>query len=208
MARETGAACRKCRRERQKLYLKGTRCETSQCALERRDTPPGMHNFRRGKLTDHAEHLREKQKVKRYYGVLERQFRRYFAKASAAKGNTGDNLLALLERRLDNVVHRLGLGLSRAQARQMVSHGHILINDKRCDVASYLVRLGDVISVNSREKSIAKAKAILDESKSEAPDYLITLDGDKIGGQVVRMPEATDVLLPIQTQLIVEFCSR
>src|SRR5437868_1137506 len=131
MARTTGPVCRLCRREGMKLFLKGSRCDTPKCAVERRDSAPGMHNTRRGKLTDYGVHLREKQKVKHYYGVLERQFRVYFQQAERSKGNTGETLMSLLERRLDNVVHRLGFGQSRAQARQLIAHGHITVNGHR-----------------------------------------------------------------------------
>ena len=134
MARTTGPVCRLCRRESIKLFLKGTRCDTDKCAVTRRQGVPGMHNFRRGKLTDYGVHLREKQKVKHYYGVLERQFRQMFKEAQCSKGNTGTALMSLLERRLDNVVHRLGFALSRAQARQIVRHGHILVNGRRVDI--------------------------------------------------------------------------
>jgi len=142
MARHTGPVCRLCRREGLKLFLKGTRCDTPKCAIERRDTPPGMQQSRRTKLTDYGIHLREKQKVKHYYGVLERQFRTYFRQAERSKGNTGASLMSLLERRLDNIVHRLGFGQSRAQARQLVAHGHITVNGRRVDVPSYLLRAG------------------------------------------------------------------
>ena len=158
MARITGPVCRLCRRDGLKLFLKGTRCDTPKCAIERRDTPPGMHQFRRGKQTDYGLHLREKQKVKHYYGVLERQFRGYFAGPTRTKGNTGNALMSLLERRLDNVVHRLGFGQSRAQARQLVSHGHITVNGQPVDMPSYIVRPGDVIRVEeSRQEPAVRA---------------------------------------------------
>lgn len=197
-----------CRREGMKLFLKGTRCDTPKCAFERRESPPGMSTFRRGKATDYAIHLREKQKVKRYYGVLERQFRTYFKKAEAAKGNTGEVLMSLLERRLDNVVCRLGFGLSRSQARLFVAHGHITVNGRRVDVPSYLTRPGDVIRVKDRPKSIQLAKANLEQSPREVPDFLTLVDGPPPEGQVVRLPETGDVSIPVQTQLIVELCSK
>jgi len=208
MAREIGPVCRKCRREGMKLFLKGPRCDTPKCSLERRDVPPGMNNFRRGKLTDYALHLREKQKVKRYYGVLERQFRRYFQMAERARGNTGEVLLSLLERRLDNIVYRLGLGRSHADARQFVRHGHVTVNGRRVDIPSYLVRAGDVIRVKNRPKSIARAQAALEESNRQVPDFLSLVEGPPPEGHVLRLPEADDVSIPVQTQLIVEFCSR
>jgi small subunit ribosomal protein S4 len=197
-----------CRRNGLKLFLKGTRCDTPKCAFERRDVPPGMHQFRRGKQTDYGLHLREKQKVKHYYGVLERQFRRYFSRAEREKGNTGDSLMRLLERRLDNVVHRLGFGLSRAQARQIICHGHVTINGRRVDVVSYLVKPGDVIRVKNRAKSLDMVRANLSEVQRPIPDFLTLSDGDIPEGHVIRFPGAEDVSLPVQTQLIVELCSR
>ena len=142
-----------------KLFLKGTRCDTPKCAFERRESPPGMNTFRRGKQTDYGVHLREKQKVKHYYGVLERQFRKFFAMAEQGKGNTGEALMSLLERRLDNVVYRLGFGHSRAQARLLVSHGHVTVNGRRVDIPSYLTRPGDVIRVKNRPKSLQLVQA-------------------------------------------------
>jgi len=191
-----------------KLFLKGFRCDTPKCAIERRDTAPGMHNARRGKLTDYGVHLREKQKVKHYYGVLERQFRRYFAIATRSRGNTGDTLLSLLERRLDNVVHRMGFGHSRAQARQLVTHGHITVNGRKLDVSSYLVKVGDVIRVKNRKKSLQAVQVNLAEAQREVPDFLSRLDGNIPEGTVVRLPESGDVSIPVNAQLIIEFCSK
>lgn len=208
MARYTGPVCRLCRRAGMKLFLKGTRCDTPKCAFERRDVPPGMHQFRRGKQTDYGIHLREKQKVKQYYGVLERQFRRYFEQSERGKGNTGDALMTLLERRLDNVVHRLGFALSRAQARQLVGHGHITVNGHRVDVPSYLVRTGDVIRVKNRAKSLEAVQVNLAEHARPVPDFLTRGDTDIPEGYVVRLPQSDDVSIPVQTQLIVELCSR
>jgi small subunit ribosomal protein S4 len=189
-----------------KLFLKGTRCDTPKCAVERRESPPGMHQ-RRQKLTDYGVHLREKQKVKHYYGVLERQFRRYFAIAARSKGNTANTLMSLLERRLDNVVHRLGWGRSRAHARQLVAHGHILVNGRRVDVPSYLVKAGDVLRVKGRPKSLQAVKAVLEEIDRTVPDFLTRVEGDVPQGQMVRLPEPEDVSIPVQSSLIVEFCS-
>ncbi len=208
MARRTGPVCRMCRREGAKLFLKGTRCDTPKCAFERRESPPGMSSFRRGKVTDYALHLREKQKVKKHYGVLERQFRRYFKQAERAKGNTGEVLMSLLERRLDNVVCRLGFGQSLAQARLLVSHGHVTINDRRVDVPSYLTRPGDAIKVKGRPKSIALVQANLEQTDRDVPDFLSRIDGPQPEGHVLRLPEAADVSVPVQTQLIVELCSK
>ncbi len=208
MARFTGPVCRLCRRDGLKLFLKGTRCDTPKCAIERRDQPPGQQQNRRGKLTDYGTHLREKQKVKHYYGVLERQFRRYFERAEHTKGNTGDALMSLLERRLDNVVHRLGFGLSRAAARQLVAHGHVTVNGKRVNVPSYLVRVGDVIRVKNRAKSLDLARGHMAESSRQVPDFLSVTSTDVPEGIVSRLPAGEDVSLPVQTQLIVELCSR
>lgn len=208
MARITGPVCRLCRRDGLKLFLKGSRCDTPKCALERRDTAPGMHQYRRGKQTDYGAHLREKQKVKHYYGVLERQFRTYFSRASRSKGNTGNTLMSLLERRLDNVVHRLGFGASRSQARQQVVHGHITVNGKYVNVPSYLVRPGDVIRVKNRAKSLQMVQSSLSESRREAPDFLSYVEGPIPEGRVNRLPDASDISIPVQTQLIVELCSQ
>jgi small subunit ribosomal protein S4 len=208
MARITGPVCRLCRRDGLKLFLKGTRCDTPKCAIERRDSAPGMHQYRRGKQTDYGLHLREKQKVKHYYGVLERQFRGYFSRASRSKGNTGNTLMSLLERRLDNVVHRLGFGSSRAQARQLVAHGHITVNGRRCDIPSYIVVSGDVVRVKNRVASLQLVQSNLAENRRQVPDFL-SLDAGAIPeGRVMRLPEADDISIPVQTQLIIELCSQ
>jgi small subunit ribosomal protein S4 len=191
-----------------KLFLKGTRCDTPKCGIERRDTPPGQQQSRRGKLTDYGLHLREKQKVKHYYGVLERQFRRYFDRADRAKGNTGDVLMSLLERRLDNVVHRLGFALSRNAAKQLISHGHVTVNGKRVNVPSYLVKVGDVVRIKNRSASLDLARGHMAESPRTAPDFLSLSDSDVPEGIVGRLPGADDVSIPVQTHLIVELCSR
>jgi small subunit ribosomal protein S4 len=191
-----------------KLFLKGTRCDTPKCGIERRDSPPGMAQSRRGKLTDYGVHLREKQKVKHYYGVLERQFRRYFERAERTKGNTGDVLMTLLERRLDNVVHRLGFGLSRSAARQLINHGHVTVNGTRVNVSSYLVEVGDVIRIKNRSKSLDLARGHMAENPRQAPDFLSVTGSEIPEGIVGRLPAADDVSIPVQTQLIVELCSR
>ncbi len=208
MGRFTGPVCRLCRREGTKLFLKGTRCDTEKCAFERHRASPGMQGSMRGKPTDYAMHLREKQKVKRYYGVLERQFRRYFDIASRSSINTGEVLLSLLERRLDNVVYRLGFGLSRSQARQIIRHGHILVNGKRVDIPSYLVQPGDVVSVKNRPKSLQVVQASLAERQQDVPDFLNLVTGQIPEGHVLREPTLDDVGIPVQPQLIIEFCSR
>lgn len=207
MSRRTGPVCRLCRREGLKLFLKGTRCDTPKCAIERRDSPPGMHT-RRGKLTDYAVHLREKQKVKHYYGVLEKQFRDYFQSAERSKGNTGDELFVLLERRLDNILHRLGWGLSRRQARQLIAHGHITVNNRRVDVPSYLVRVGDVIRVKNRTKSLRAVQMNLEIVEPRVPDFLSLAMEPAPEGKVNRLPGAEDVSIPVNPQLIIELCSK
>jgi small subunit ribosomal protein S4 len=191
-----------------KLFLKGTRCDTPKCAIERRDTPPGATQGRRGKLTDYGVHLREKQKVKHYYGILERQFRTYFARAARSKGNTGASLMSLLERRLDNIVHRLGFGQSRAQARQLIAHGHITVNGRRVDIPSYLLQAGDVVRVKNRAKSLQAVQANLAENQRQVPEFLTLVEGPIPEGVVSRLPETEDVSIPVQTQLIIELCSK
>jgi small subunit ribosomal protein S4 len=191
-----------------KLFLKGTRCDTPKCAIERRENPPGQQQQRRGKLTDYGQHLREKQKVKHYYGVLERQFRKYFEDAERGKGNTGDTLMVLLERRLDNIVHRLGFGQSRAQARQIIRHGHITVNGRKVDIPSYQVRVGDVIRAKNRAKSLDLVRGAIAESSRDVPDFLSRSESQIPEGIVGRLPAPDDVSIPVQTQLIVELCSR
>ncbi len=223
MARTLGPVCKRCRREGIKLFLKGSRCDSKACPFEKvgsnkKPLPPGMHGFKRGKLTEYGEQLREKQKVKTYYGVLEAQFRKYYETAERSKGNTGQNLMSLLERRLDNVVYRLGFAVSRAQARQLIAHGHICVNQRRLDVPSYLVRPGDVVSLKVYKCEGNKAKrpgpreivdVALDAAKSrELPDYLSLNAGEVPSGVVMRYPLFDDVSLPVNPQLIVELCSK
>ncbi len=212
MARYIGPACKLCRREGMKLYLKGEKCYSDKCPFERRSYPPGQHgkesSFRRRKESDYAMQLREKQKVRRIYGVLERQFRRYFREAERLSGMTGENLLILLERRLDNVVYRLGLADSRAQARQLVQHGHITVNGRKTNIPSFSVRPGDVIAVRpeSRRKRYFKdRKEML--GKRAVPAWL-SFDEEKMEGRVVSMPTRQEIDVPVQEQLIVEFYSR
>ncbi|MCS7044820.1 MAG: 30S ribosomal protein S4 [Gemmataceae bacterium] len=213
MARHLDAVCQMCRREGIKLYLKGSRCETPKCAIERRDTPPGMHN-RRGKLSEYGVRLREKQKLKRFYGVLERQFRRYFAIASRSPENTGEALLSIMERRLDNVVHRLGFAPSRAAARQLVSHGHILVNGRFCNIPSILLKAGDKISVKNVPQSVKLVKLNQQSHSQPIPDFLEITGSEPPEGRVTRLPARTDTdprLMKddqLQEQLIIEFCSR
>jgi small subunit ribosomal protein S4 len=213
MARHIDPVCRLCRREGVKLYLKGSRCESPKCAIERRNQPPGMHT-RRGKQTEYGDRLREKQKLKRFYGVLERQFRRYFHLASRSTENTGEALLSLLECRLDNVVHRLGFAPSRAAARQLVAHGHIQLNGKHCDIPSLIVKANDQISVKNRPRSMQQVKLNQQTHIEPIPDFLEITGSEPPEGRVIRIPGMGDVDprlnkdKELQAQLIIEFCSR
>ena len=213
MARNLDSVCQMCRREGIKLYLKGARCESPKCAIERRDTPPGMHN-RRGKLSEYGVRLREKQKLKRFYGVLENQFRRYFALASRSPENTGEALLSIMERRLDNVVHRLGFAPSRAGARQLVTHGHVLVNGQHCNIPSMLLKAGDKVAVKNREHSVKLVKLNQTSHPQPIPDFLEITGSEPPEGRLTRLPSRSDVdprLVrddQLQEQLIIEFCSR
>jgi len=212
MARYTGPVCKLCRREGEKLFLKGERCMSPNCAMERRAYPPGQHGretqFRRRRASDYARQLREKQKARRVYGVLERQFRRYFQEAVRRTGRTGDNLITILESRLDNVVYRLGFADSRAQARQLVQHGHFWLNGGPTNIPSRLVKAGDLISLRqqSRQKTYFKERVPIMEER-EVPGWL-SLDLRDLSGRVVNLPSREDVDLPIDQQLIVEYYSR
>ena len=211
MARYIDAVCRLCRRQGEKLFLKGTKCTTEKCPASRRAYPPGQHGQggkRRGKLSNYGLQLKEKQKVKRIYGVLEKQFRRYFKIASKTKGVTGKVLLQLLERRLDNVVFRLGLGLSRAQARQLVRHNLISVNARRVNIPSYLVTGGDLVQVKAKEKALIKIKDILEQSKDRTVPSWLEFKASDLSGKVLRLPEKDDIQQPIQEQLIVELYSK
>ncbi|MSQ94715.1 MAG: 30S ribosomal protein S4 [Gemmataceae bacterium] len=213
MARHIDPVCRLCRREGVKLYLKGSRCESPKCAIERRNQPPGMH-VRRGKMTEYGERLREKQKLKRFYGLLERQFRRYFDLAARSTENTGEALLSLLERRLDNVVHRIGFAPSRAGARQLVAHGHIQVNGKNCDIPSLVLKAGDKVGVKNRAKSIAIVKLNQTGHMEPIPDFLEIIGAEPPEGRVIRIPSKGDVDprltkdKELNEQLIIEFCGR
>lgn len=208
MARHTGPKCKLCRREGVKLFLKGSRCDTPQCSFERRDTPPGVHNWRRGRLSDYGVRLREKQKCKRYYGVMERQFRRLFTEAQRCRGNTGEDLLALLESRLDNVVARLGLATSRVQARQMILHGHFTVNGRKVSIPSMLVKPGDEVGVGKREKTQKLVKANVEVTKGRGRPSWLELDEKACAGKVLSKPTRDEVSIPIQEQLIIELMSK
>ncbi|WP_432667289.1 30S ribosomal protein S4 [Wukongibacter baidiensis] len=206
MARYTGPSCRLCRREGMKLYLKGERCYTDKCAVTRRAKAPGQHGDRRTKVSNYGLQLREKQKVKRYYGLLENQFRNYYSIAEKQQGITGDNFLSLLERRLDNVVYRLGFAASRKEARQLVRHGHFTLNNHKANIPSMLVKPGDIVDVKEKSKNSPKIKE-LKEKAVTVPKWL-DADVEKLQGKVVAMPSREDIELPIEEHLIVELYSR
>ncbi len=208
MARYVGPSCRLCRREGEKLFLKGIRCDTVKCAITKRKYPPGQFAWGRGKLSKYGIQFREKQKTKRFYGVLERQFRNYFRKAERQKGNTGDNLLVMLERRLDNVLCLAFFAASRKSARQLILHGHITVNNKKVDIASYLVKVGDVIKPKNTETTLNIVKANIEslkgrnipawmEFKAEIPEVVVT-----------QLPTREDISVSVHEQLIVELCSK
>jgi small subunit ribosomal protein S4 len=208
MARYTESVCRLCRREGGKLFLKGTRCYSKKCSFERRPTPPGQHGVRRRKMGEYGIQLREKQKVRRVYGVLERQFRNYFNEAETHVGVTGEALLQSLETRLDNVVFRLGFASSRAQARQLVNHGHFAVNGVPTDVASYKMRPGDRVEVRERSRAREAFKVIRETIRShQAPDWL-SLDAAKLAGSVTTLPRRDQMPLDLSEQLVVEYYSR
>lgn len=212
MARYTGPVCKLCRREGQKLFLKGERCMSTKCAMERRPYPPGQHGretqFRRGRASDYSRQLREKQKVRRIYGVLEKQFRRYYKEAVRRKGLTGENLLVLLESRLDNVVYRLGFADSRPQARQLVQHGHFWLNGRSTNIPSRLVKPGDLISVRqqSRQKTYFKERSQIMEERG-VPGWL-SLDLRNMSGRILNLPSREEMDLPVNELLIVEYYRR
>src|SRR5947208_16824673 len=214
MARYTDPVCKLCRREGVKLYLKGSRCFSPKCAIDRRNVAPGMHGARRGKLSEYGIRLREKQRLKRFYGLFERQFRRYFALASRSKENTGEALLVLMERRLDNVVHRLGFAPNRASARQLVSHGHVQVNGKACDIASLLLKPGDTIAIKSRPRTLQLVKLYMQENNLPVPDFLERTGAEPPEGRVLRLPSRADVdprlneERELREQLIIELSTR
>jgi len=207
VARNLDAKCRQCRREGEKLFLKGDKCFTDKCAIERRNYPPGQHGLNRGKLTQFGIQLREKQKAKRIYGVVEGQFRRYFHEAEREKGVTGENLLKLLECRLDNVVYRLGFAASRRESRQMVAHGHYQVNGRKVSVPSFLVSVGDVVQLRSSSKLAARVDDNLNAGRGQVPQWL-TLDPNERKGTVRSLPLREDIQIPVSEQLIVELYSK
>ena len=208
MARYTEAVCRMCRREGQKLFLKGDRCYTNKCAMECRAYAPGMHGQNRSKTSEYGQQLREKQKAKRYYGLLESQFRGYFEMAERRAGQTGENLLSILESRLDNVVYRLGFAMSRAEARQLVSHGHFTVNGRKVNIPSYLVKPGMVISLKDSSKSLEKIKANVEANAFRQPPKWLEYDVNNMIAKVAAVPAREDIDLPIEEHLIVELYSK
>jgi small subunit ribosomal protein S4 len=208
LARYLGPVCRLCRREGMQLYLKGDRCYTDKCAIDRRHYPPGQHGQRRSKVSDYGTQLREKQKVRRIYGVLEKQFSSYFEKAERQKGVTGTNLLVLLERRLDNVVYRLGFANSRSQARQLVRHNLILINGNRVNLPSYLVRKGDVVQSTEKGRVLPMIKDAMEAVARRGTPAWLEFNKDEAKGRVVMFPSREDITMPIQEHLIVELYSK
>ena len=208
MARYTDSVCRLCRRENLKLFLKGERCYTDKCAIERRNYPPGQHGQARKKFSEYSIQLREKQKVKRLYGLLEDQFRRTFAEAARTKGITGETLLVLLERRLDNVAYRLGFASSRPEARTLVRHGHVLVNGKKVNIPSYIVRVGDLISVKEKSRQVTRVLSAMESVQRRGlPDW-VELDRETYSGRIKLLPTRSDITMPINEKLIVELYSK
>jgi small subunit ribosomal protein S4 len=208
MARYTDAVCRLCRREGQKLFLKGDKCYSDKCPVDRRHYPPGQHGQGRKKLSEYGLQSREKQKTRRYYGVLESQFRKYFEMAERKPGVTGTNLLQILESRLDNVVYRLGMAMSRPEARQLVRHGHFTVNGRRVNIPSFLVKPGDVIALKESSRNLEKFKIVLEANASRVPPRWLELNRDAIQGTVTALPEREDIDFPVEEHLIVELYSK
>lgn len=208
MARYTGAVCRMCRREGEKLFLKGERCYSDKCSVARRAYAPGQHGQTRKKVSEYGIQLREKQKARRYYGVLESQFESYFEEAERKPGMTGQNLLRILESRLDNVIYRLGLATSRAEARQLVVHGHYTVNGKRVNIPSYQVREGDVVAVCEKSRQSEKIKAVVETCGARPVPMWLDMNKETLEAKVVRMPNREDIDIDIQELLIVEYYSK
>ncbi len=208
MARYTGAVCKLCRREGQKLFLKGGRCYTNKCALERRSYAPGQHGQSRKKVSEYGMQLREKQKAKRYYGILEGQFHKYFLMAEKKQGQTGENLLRICESRLDNVVYLLGWANSRAEARQLVTHGHFCVNGRKVDIPSYLLKAGDELSVKEKTAQTDSFKAIAEANASRPVPQWLEVNRENLNGKVVNLPERDQIEAPVEEHLIVELYSK
>jgi small subunit ribosomal protein S4 len=208
LARYTDSVCRQCRREGLKLFLKGERCYTDKCAIERRNYPPGDHGQGRHKFSEYALQLREKQKVKRMYGVLEAQFRRYFQMAERSRGVTGEILLQLLERRLDNLVYRMGFATSRAEGRQMVRHGHVMVNGRKLNIPSALLKIGDVVSVRERSRKMTRIQGALAQAEHRGAPEWVEVDRDAFSARVKMLPQREELTMPINENLIVELYSK
>ncbi len=208
MARYTGPACKLCRREGLKLYLKGDRCYTGKCAIDRRSYAPGQHGQVRKKTSEYGIQLREKQKARRIYGILEKQFRNYFKEANRQPGVTGENLLRLLERRLDNVVYRLGLATSRNEARQLVTHGHFKVNGRKVNIPSYLVKVGDEITIREKSTKSPRIKELLERAAEKTVPEWLEFDAEQAKGRVLALPSREQLDVPIEEHLIVELYSR
>jgi small subunit ribosomal protein S4 len=210
MGRYLGSSCKYCRREGMKLMLKGIRCETAKCPVEKkqRNLAPGMHSWRRGRASEYAVRLREKQKVKRYYGLLDGQFSKVFRKAERMKGNTGQTLLQLLERRLDNVTYKLNFAPSRKAARQLITHGHIHVNGRKVNIGHYTTKIGDKITVKGSEGSVKKVKQQLESNPNFVTQSWLQLDREKPAAAIVALPSRDDIQIPVEEHLVVEFCSR
>ena len=206
MAKLIGASCRQCRREGCKLFLKGERCTSKKCAMERRPSLPGQHGSARKRVTEYGLQLREKQKVKRAYGILEKQFRRYYEEAVRMKGVTGENMLSLIERRLDNVVYRMGIGASRSECRQIVNHGQITVNGRTVNIPSFIVKVGDIIAIKENKKELEMFKQLKD-IKIVMPKWL-EFDAQALTGKVLALPTREDIDLGIKEHLIIELYSR
>jgi len=208
LARYTDSVCRLCRREGLKLFLKGERCYTDKCAIERRNYPPGQHGQGRSKFSEYAVQLREKQKIKRTYGVLEGQFRRYFEKAERSKGITGENLLILLERRLDNMVYRMGFATSRSEARQLVRHGHFRVDGRKVNIPSFLVKIGQTVSIRERSRKVERIVAALDQAERRGVPEWLEINKETFSGLVKAMPTRAELTMPFNEQLVVELYSK
>jgi small subunit ribosomal protein S4 len=208
VARYTGPVCRLCRRERLKLFLKGERCYTDKCAIERRNYPPGEHGQGRPKFSEYSLQLREKQKMRRIYGVLEGQFRRYFKLADRSKAVTGEALLQSLERRLDNIVYRMGFTNSRSEARQLVRHGHFLVNDHKVNIPSYLVRPGDVVMVREKSRRVARIQEAMELAQRRGVPEWLEMTPESFAGRIKALPARADLTLPVNEKLVVELYSK
>jgi len=208
LARYTGPSCRLCRRENMKLFLKGERCYTDKCAFERRQYPPGQHGQGRTKFTSYGEQLREKQKVKRTYGLLEKQFRLTFHRAARKRGITGDNLISILESRLDNMIYRMGFAASRNDARQLIMHGHFTVNGTKVNIPSYILKAGDVVQPREKSRKIEKIKEAVETAKQRGVPAWLEIDVEKFEGKVIALPKRDEITMPMNEQLIVELYSR